>query len=78
MVIGFMTALLSAVIFSIFIFIYLNIDSGFMHYLQMTQAFGSYLKPASSALVTLGEGAASGAIISFMLMHILNRDNAQG
>ena len=78
MMIGFMTALTTAVIFSAFIFVYLNIDSGFMHYLQLTQPFGSYLKPSSAALVTLLEGAASGAIISFMLMHTLNKDGDQG
>src|SRR5436190_1573079 len=78
MMTGFMTAFLSAVIFSAFIFVYLNLDSGFMNYLRQTQAFGSYLTPASSALVTLIEGAASGAIVTFMLMHTMNRDNVQG
>jgi len=78
MMTGFMTAFLAAVMFSVFIFIYLNIDSNFMQYLKLTQPFGSYLTPASSALITLIEGAASGAILTFAFMHILNRDNAQG
>src|SRR5690242_12489439 len=53
MMTGFMTAFLSAAMFSIFIFIYLNLDTGFMHYLKITQPFGTYLTPASAALVIL-------------------------
>lgn len=75
---GFMTAFVAAVLFSGFVFIYLNIDLGFMHYLRETQAFGNYLTPASSAIITVLEGAASGAIITFMLMHTLNADNDLG
>jgi hypothetical protein len=75
---GFMTAFLAAVIFAVFIFIYLNLDSAFMLYLRNTQPFGNYLTPASSSIITVLEGAASGAIISFMLMHTLNKDNDLG
>ena len=78
MMAGFMTAFLSAVIFAVFIFIYLNIDSGFMLYLRNTQPFGSYLTPASASIITVLEGAASGAIISFMLMHTMNVDGDKG
>jgi hypothetical protein len=78
MMAGFMTAFVAAVIFAVFIFIYLNIDSGFMLYLRDTQPFGSYLTPASSSIITILEGAASGAIITFMLMHTLNVDNDLG
>jgi hypothetical protein len=78
MMAGFMTAFLAAVIFAVFIFIYLNLDPSFMQYLRTTQPFGSYLTPASSSLITVLEGAASGAIISFMLMHTLNVDNDLG
>jgi hypothetical protein len=78
MMTGFMTAFLAAVIFAVFVFIYLNIDSGFMQYLRDTQPFGSYLTPASSSIITILEGAASGAIITFMLMHTLNIDNDMG
>jgi hypothetical protein len=78
MMTGFMTAFLAAVMFSVFIFVYLNIDGGFMQYLQITQPFGSYLTPASSGLITLVEGTASGAVITFAFMHLLNRDNVQG
>jgi hypothetical protein len=75
---GFMTAFVAAVLFAVFVFIYLNIDSAFMLYLRNTQPFGNYLTPASSSIITILEGAASGAIITFMLMHTLNVDNDMG
>jgi hypothetical protein len=78
MMAGFLTAFLSAVLFAVFIFIYLNVDTGFMQYLRDTQPFGNYLTPASSSLITVLEGAASGAIISFMLMHTINADSDLG
>jgi hypothetical protein len=78
MMAGFMTAFLSAVIFAAFIFIYLNVDAGFMLYLKSSQPFGTYLTPASASLITVLEGAASGAILSFMLMHTINRDDDLG
>ena len=78
MMAGFMTAFLAAVIFAAFIFIYLNVDTSFMLFLKNTQPFGAYLTPASASLIMVLEGAASGAILSFMLMHTLNRDDDQG
>jgi hypothetical protein len=78
MMAGFMTAFAAAVFFAVFVFIYLNVDGGFMLYLRNTQPFGNYLTPASASLVTVLEGAASGAIITFMLMHTINRDDDLG
>jgi hypothetical protein len=79
MMLGVMTAGTASVIFSGFVFLYLKfIDHSLMEYIITTQPFGSYLTPAGSALILFVEGAASGAIISFALMHILNRDSANG
>lgn len=75
MMVGFMTAFLSAAMFSVFVFVYLNLDSGFMNLLRLHQPFGNYLTPASSALVTFMEGVSSGAIIAFLIMHTMNKDN---
>jgi len=67
---GFMTALFASILFSVFIFIYLSIDTEFMEYLKATQLFGSYLTPASSALVSVIEGIAGGSIITFAIMNL--------
>jgi len=79
MMLGFMTAITASVIFSLFVFLYLSfIDHALMQYIINTQPFGSYLSPGGAALIIVGEGAASGAILSFAFMHIINRDNANG
>ena len=78
MITGFFTAFIAAIFFAVFIFLYLNLDPSFMQYLQNTQPFGNYLTPASASLLTVIEGTASGAIITFMLMHTLNKDSDAG
>ena len=79
MMLGFMTSVTASVIFSCFVFLYLSfLDHSLMQYIINTQPFGSYLSPGGAALIIVGEGAASGAILSFALMHIINRDNDNG
>ena len=78
MLAGLMTAFFTCIFFTAFICIYLFIDSGFMNYLKISQPFGSYLTPFSVGLVIFIEGIASGIIIDFALMHLLNMDENQG
>jgi hypothetical protein len=78
MLTGFLTSLFTAIFFAVFLFIYLSIDSQFMNYIKVTQPFGTYISAASAALITVIEGVAGGAIITFALTHILNRDGDQG
>lgn len=76
---GFLTAVLTALFFGIFVLLYLQfIDAKLMQFIIETQPFGTYLNPASASLVVVMEGAASGAIIVFALMHLLNKDKDQG
>lgn len=79
MVTGFMTALMSSLFFAIFIFLYLSyIDTGLMQFIIETQPFGNYLSPGAAAIIIILEGVASGAILSFAMMHLFNRDNNPG
>jgi len=78
MLTGFLTAFFTSVFFAAFLVLYLMIDSPFMNYLKVTQPFGSYLSPGSAALVTIIEGIAAGAIVSFAMMHLYNRDSDNG
>ena len=78
MLAGFMTALYTSIFFAVFVFIYLSVDHGFMEFLKATQPFGSYLTPASAAIITVIEGIAGGSIIAFAMMHLYNRDGDQG
>lgn len=79
MMLGFMTAFMASVFFAVFVFLYLSyFDKSLMEYIKSTQPFGSYLSPGASAIIIILEGVASGAILSFAMMHLFNRDNAQG
>ena len=75
---GFITGLLTTAMFSIFLALYLKIDSGFMNYLISTQPLGRFLTPISTAMETMIEGTASGLIITFLYINVLNRDNDRG
>jgi hypothetical protein len=78
MLTGFFTAVLTSVLFAGFLATYLKIDSGFMNFLHATQPMGQFLTPSSTALIIVFEGSSSGAILSFALMHLFNRDTVQG
>lgn len=76
---GFMTAFLASVYFAGFVFLYLSfLDKTLMEFIRSTQPFGNYLSPGGAALIIILEGVASGAILSFALMHLYNRDSSQG
>ena len=79
MLIGFMTALMASIFFAAFVFLYLSfLDHGLMEEIRVHQPFGNYLSPGGAALVIILEGVASGAILSFAMMHLYNRDSVQG
>lgn len=65
----------AAIPFAIFMAIYLNIDKNFMIYIQQNAMFGEYLSPLSAAVATLLEGAASGVIITFMVMQYFKKNS---
>lgn len=74
MMIGFVTVLFTAVLFSTFVFIYFNLDPAFMTLLKQSRPFGAYLSPASCALVTYLEGIVSGAIVSLPVLLTMKRE----
>jgi len=73
MMIGFITVFFTAALFSTFIFVYLNLDTTFMSTVRLSQPFGTYLTPASSAFVTFLEGVSSGAIIAIPVLRTMKR-----
>lgn len=65
---GMLTALVSTIIFAVFIGVYLSFDSEFMGYIVTHGVMGNYLNPSACALVILIEGVISGLLISFGAM----------
>lgn len=60
---------LTAIIpFTIFLAIYLKIDTNFMNYIMQNGEFGKYLTPGRAAVVVGFEGFVSGAIMTYIIM----------
>ncbi|CAN5587700.1 hypothetical protein BH11BAC1_BH11BAC1_29680 [soil metagenome] len=77
MMIGFITVFFTSALFSIFIFVYLTLDSSFLTIVRLSQPYGHYLSPASCAMVTFLEGVASGAIVAIPVLRTMKRESAQ-
>ncbi len=70
--IGMLTSAVGTILFSIFIFIYLNfLDPAFMETLQQKEAFGQYLNPYMAAVAIFFEGMGSALILSFIIMQYM-------
>ncbi len=74
MMLGFLTVFVTSAFFSAFIFIYLNNDIYLMTVIKLTQPFGAYLSPASSAMVIFLEGITSGAIVAIPVLRTMKRE----
>ena len=72
---GLLTCAVAVITFSIFIFAYLQMDTGLMKSIRETETFGQYLNPYILAFVIALEGIASGFIASFMIMQYMKRSH---
>jgi len=68
---GFHVTLLGTVLFSLFMWAYLVIDTSFMNYIIEHGAFGEYLTPIRAAGGVFMESLATGAILTFSFMQLL-------
>jgi hypothetical protein len=74
LVCGALTVLVSVVVFSVFIFAYLQfISPEFMAYIQQHGMFGRFLNPVMAAVSIFIEGTFSGLIVSFGIMQYMKR-----
>lgn len=72
--VGFFTSLLSGLIFSAFLFLYLSfLDTGFMEYLRINAPMGSELNPLNASFGILIEATASGSILALLGLQYYRR-----
>ncbi len=72
---GFYTAVVSAVAFSVFVYVYLLLDPGlFLQLKEDAPVMGKYFTPLSAAVTVMAEGTISGLILSFALMQYFKND----
>jgi hypothetical protein len=79
MLVGFMTALMASIFFAAFVFLYLSFYRSRADgiYPEHTTLRSIPLSRGCRTIIIL-EGVASGAILSFALMHLFNKDSSQG
>ena len=72
---GLMTSAIGVVAFSLFVFIYLQMDPVLMQAIVEKESFGEFLNPYILSFVVALEGTASGFIATFVIMQYLKRSH---
>lgn len=71
---GFTTATIGSVIFAIFLFIYMKMDSSMMQSIIEGEPMGRYLNPYIAAFIVALEGVFSGLLVTFVILNYVSTD----
>lgn len=74
LVVGVVTGAIGSVLFAIFLFIYVHIDTDFMTWLQENEPMGRFLNPYIVSFIVALEGLFSGLLVTFVLINYLQTD----
>lgn len=74
LVVGVVTGAVGSVLFAIFLFIYVHIDTDFMIWLQQNEPMGRFLNPYIVSFIVALEGLFSGLLVTFVLINYLQTD----
>lgn len=74
LVVGVVTGAVGSVLFAIFLFIYVHIDSDFMKWLQENEPMGRFLNPYIVSFIVALEGLFSSLLVTFVLINYLQTD----
>jgi len=72
---GMFITLTSVIPFALFIFLYLNIDDGFLSLVEKKTEFRDFISPATVAGFICLEGLCSGSIITFIVMQYFKKNS---
>ncbi len=73
MTLGLWTTFSAVALFTVFLYIYLRVDTLFMEHIRQHVMFGDYLTPVAVAGAIFFEGVSSGAIFTLMGMQYFKR-----
>lgn len=74
LVVGVVTGAVGSILFAVFLFIYVHIDTDFMIWLQQNEPMGRFLNPYIVAFIVALEGLFSGLLVTFVLINYLQTD----
>jgi hypothetical protein len=72
---GVATASIGSLIFALFLFLYMKIDSSMMQAVIDNDPMGRYLNPYIAAFIVVLEGVFSGLLVTFVLLNWVNTDD---
>jgi hypothetical protein len=64
-----------SVLFALFLFIYMKVDSGMMQSIVENEPMGRYLNPYIAAFIVALEGVFSGLLVTFVLINWVSTDD---
>ena len=74
LIMGVATAGIGSLIFGIFLFVYMQLDTGMMQSIVENEPMGRYLNPYMSAFIVVLEGFFSGLLVTFVLLNWVTTD----
>ncbi|MCA4897750.1 MAG: DUF4199 domain-containing protein [Bacteroidota bacterium] len=75
---GVATAAIGSVLFALFLFIWMKVDSNMMQHIIDTEPMGHYLNPYMAAFIVALEGVFSGLLVTFVLINYIHTDEVGG
>ena len=74
LIMGVATAGFGSLVFGVFLFFYLKINTGMMEALVQNEAMGRYLNPYITSFIIVLEGFFSGLLVTFVLLNWVHTD----
>lgn len=74
LIMGVATGAVGSIIFGVFLFLYMQVDSEFMQSIRDHEPMGRYLNPYMAAFIVTLEGFFSGLLMTFILLNWVTTD----
>ena len=74
LIVGVTTGAVASVVFAVFLFIYMKLDSSLLASIQENEPMGHYLNEYMSAFIVALEGVFSGMLVTFLLINYVDTD----
>lgn len=71
---GVTTGAIGSLIFALFLFIYMRVDTSMMEAITVNEPMGRYLNPYIASFIVALEGVFSGLLVTFVLINYVNTD----
>lgn len=74
LVTGVATAAVGSLVFSLFLFLYMKLDTNMMQFIIENEPMGRYMNPYIAAFIVALEGVFSGLLVTFVLINYVSTD----